>query len=223
MLCLGFLAGESRAGHAAEAKAITEPDTAAAFDIPPQSLPRALDVFSAITGIEVLVDARNVEGHQSLRVRGFMTARQALKILLTESRLFADEFTPGTVTLMRIPERRDARASRIASAHQAYFAAIQRAILRALCHAPETAPGDYRLALRLRIGRDGLVSQWKLLNTTGDASHDRAFEAVLAALDIGAAPPADLPQPVAVVILPRMSQDLANCPIMTVKTRRASN
>ncbi|MEW6438254.1 MAG: hypothetical protein AB1508_13925 [Pseudomonadota bacterium] len=152
-----------------------------------------------------------------------MTARQALKILLTESHLFADEFTPGTVTLMRIPERRDAQSSLVASAHQAYFAAIQRTILRALCQAPETAPGNYRLALRLRIGADGLVSQWKLLNTTGSASHDRTFEAVLTDLDIGAAPPVDLPQPVAVVILPHMSKDLTNCPIAAAKTRRAFN
>jgi hypothetical protein len=223
LLCLGLLVGESNAARAADMRAAGRPDTAAVFDIPPQSLPKALDAFSAITGIEVLVDARNAEGRQSPRVRGVMTAQQALKILLAESQLFADEFTPGTVTLMRIPERRDAQATLIASAHQAYFAAIQRAIQRALCQAPETAPGNYRLALRLRIGADGLVSQWKLLDTTGNASRDRAFEAVLTALDIGDAPPIDLPQPVAVVILPHMSQDLTNCPITAVKMRRAFN
>jgi hypothetical protein len=193
---------------AADREADSRPDGLVAFAIPPQPLPQALDAFSAATGIEVLVDARNAEGRLSIGVTGVMTPREALSILLTGAPLIVQEFSPGTVTLMKGGEGTSPRSepALTAAAEPPYYVTIQRALFRALCRNQATPPGSYRLALKLRIGPSGTVSRWKLLGTTGDAQRDKALGAVLSGLDIGEPPPADLAQPVAVLILPRAAQ-----------------
>jgi hypothetical protein len=199
------------------------PEEPVAFAIPAEGLPQALDAFSAATGIEVLVDARNAEGRQSPGVRGVMTPRAALSILLSGAPLVAQEFSPGTVTLMTAGEgpRAQPEAGAAPASDPAYFALIQRAVFRALCGDAATAPGSYRLALKLRIDPSGIVSRGTLLGTTGDVDRDWALGTILPGLDIGAPPPADLAQPVAVLVLPR-TPDM-DCPAAAPAVRRASN
>jgi hypothetical protein len=149
-----------------------------------------------------------------------MTPGQALLTLLSGTPLAVEELAPETVALKRSEQAAQPKA---VAADPPYFAVIQRAILRALCRVGKTAPGGYRLALRLQIGPAGLVSRWKLLDSTGDTDRDRALGAVLSALDIGEPPPPDLPQPVAVLVLPQASQDPIDCPAAAPAARRASN
>jgi hypothetical protein len=190
-------------------------DRPIAFDIAPEPLGDALAAFSAVTGIEVLVDARNVEGHQSAGIVGPMPARKALQVLLAGTPLEVQEFAPGTVTLMRVakwsaidPKTTSASAWMDAP----YFHLIQRAVLRALCRSGETVPGSYRLALKLWIEPSGVISQVKRLDTLGDPDRNAAVDTALRQLDIGSPAPPDLPQPIAVVILPHASRDTADCP-----------
>jgi hypothetical protein len=68
--CLGLLCGAAGASRAAGQGSAADPAAPLAFDILPQPLPKALAAFSAATGIEVLVDARNAEGRQSPGVQG---------------------------------------------------------------------------------------------------------------------------------------------------------
>ena len=194
----------------------------AAFDIPSQSLAKALYAFSAATGIEVLVDARHAAGRQSASVKGLRTPREALEILLTGSNLVAQEFGPGTVTLS-VPIT-SARPSTVLSVDDPpYFADIQRAVQQALCSDTRTSPGRYRLALKLWIGGSGEVLRSKRLDTTGDDNLDAVLDAAMQRMRIGRPPPSDLPQPVALVISPRHANSPASCPPSAPDLRRASN
>jgi hypothetical protein len=196
-----------------------------AFEIKPQPLAKALSDFSAVTGIEVLVDARNAEGLESDGATGVMTPRRALTMLLRGSALIVQEYTPGTVTLMKPAQSPNAEAGVTVVARpldQSYFARIQRAVLRALCRDDLTSPGDYRLALRIQIDPTGAVTRAIRLDTTGDAQRDRLLDALMSGLAIGEPPPPELPQPVAIIVRPQVSQDSLNCPVMPARTQRAS-
>ncbi len=222
-LCFGLFVGPGQTARAAEWKASGKPDLQLTFDIPAQSLPKALDAFSAATGIEVLVDARNAEGRLSKGVGGVMSAREALRILLTGIPLVAEEFTPETVTLMRATRGQNIQTGlATASYGPPYFAVVQRAVLHQLCRIQDTVPGRYRLALRLQIGSDGSVLRWKLLDSTGDTGRDRAVATALSGLNIGEPPPADLPQPLAIVVRPRASHVPVDCSV-AAKTPGAFN
>jgi hypothetical protein len=209
-LGLAVFPGISKRSLAADWKKTATSDAPSAFDIPSQPLSSALDAFSAGTGIEILVDARNVQERQSVRVKGVMPARRALGIILAGTHLVAEEFTPGTITLMIAPVEGNAAAT----LDPPYFAAIQHAVLNAFCRHEATAPGSYRLALRLEIRADGWVSRSKLLSSTGRLDRDQALKLALTDLNIGAPPPRDLPQPVAIVVQPRTSESPGACPLL---------
>jgi hypothetical protein len=102
-----------------------------------------------------------------------------------------------------------------------YFAAVQRALLRALCRDQSTMPGPYRLALKLWIEPSGTLARAKRLDTTGDPRLDLAVDSVVQGLDVGQPVPPNLPQPIAILILPQRSQDVVNCPAQAA--RRAAN
>jgi hypothetical protein len=193
------------------------------FDIAAQPLAKALYAFSAKTGIEVLVDARQAAGLTSQGVKGTLNPRDALEILLAGSNLVVQEFGPETMTL----RSREAPPGSSVTLHQraepAFYADIQRAVFQALCHDVRATPGRYRIALRLWVSASGTVLQSKRLDTTGDGAIDAAIDTIVQGLSIGRAPPAGLAQPIALVISPRQGSDAAGCPPNAPDMRRASN
>jgi hypothetical protein len=48
-----------------------------------------------------------------------------------------------------------------------YIAKVQATLRDALCAAPQTRPGTYRLALQLRLNSRGAVERFRLLDTIG--------------------------------------------------------
>jgi hypothetical protein len=192
-----------------------------AFDIPAQPLPKALFAFSAATGIEIVVDARDAAGRRSVDLKGVMSTRDALGLLLAGSNLLAQQFGPGTVTLKAVDieaaqrgtERRD---------EEAYYADIQHAMADALCRDSRTLPGGYRLALKFWIGQSGQVLRAKRLDSTGDDNLDRALDAAVQTVQIGRAPPIDLRQPIVLLISPRPMQESMNCPTRAPDMRRSA-
>ena len=192
------------------------------FDIPAQRLSKALYVFSAATSIEILVDARYAEGRQSTGVKGFMAPRDALELLLAGSGLVAQKFGPDTVTLKAAALPSSGRAVGVPG-DLPYFTDIQRAVQQVLCNDARTAPGNYRLALKLWIGRSGTVLRSQRLDTTGDENLDAMLDAAVQAMRIGRPPPPDLPQPVTLVISPRQAFASVGCPSGASDVRHASN
>lgn len=192
------------------------------FDIPRQPLARALQKFSAATGIDVLMDTRNAGADaQSLDVKGPMEARDALDTLLIGSGLAAREFDPDTV-LVGAAAKAEGGTPIFSGPEQIYFAVVQSAIEAALCAHSETAPGRYRLAMALWIGKSGRVVHFKRLDTTGEASRDVAVDEVMRVVAFDRLPPAGLPQPLTLVIAPREQSGADGCRLAARTQRGAS-
>jgi hypothetical protein len=193
------------------------------FDIPVQSLASALETFSVTTGTVAVYDGELVAGRQSGRVRGRYTPEAALSLLLGDSGLVAQYTTKqafvlvlatAPTTIVRTPfmigqtalVKQDAGELR-------YSGMLQSSITGSLCARPETQPGDYRLAISFRVGPSGEITNLKLLSSTGDRQRDTAILGTLQHLKlVGGQPPASMAQPFTVIVLPRSSGGVIDCP-----------
>lgn len=178
-----------------------------AFDIPSQPLAMALRAYSAATGVGVLVDGGLTAGRHSAAVTGVLAPEEALQTLLVGTGLAARYAAPTAFTL--VPARPD--QPRGSSDHSHYFLAVQAALKRVLCQREETQPGRYRIALQLWIDQSGAVLRADLLGSSGTLERDALISDVLKGVTIEPPPPAGLPQPVTVVVLPRPSARSTDC------------
>jgi hypothetical protein len=182
------------------------------FDIPAEPLPQALAAFAEATGFEIVADARQAHGRVSSSLAGEMAPREALLKLLAGTGLTVRDYAPGDVKLVLAPISPDQPAfSPTTSTHAGYFAAVQQALLRAICRVRATRPGSYRLAIKLWVQPSGEVAHVKFLDTTGDAARDTALDLAVQRLDIGEPPPPDFQQPITLVILPRAQYADLDC------------
>jgi hypothetical protein len=185
---------------------IGHPGKVVPFDISARPLAQALDAYARTTGMAALVDQDLVAGHRSASVKGRLTPDQALRILLAGTGLSVryasgGAFTLETATGSAVAETAanvgdgDLRAN-----HQGYFADLQDSLTQVLCRGLETRPGRYRLGVQLWIGPNGAVLASHLLDTTGDGQRDAFITDLLESATV-AVPPAELPQPVTLVLL----------------------
>jgi hypothetical protein len=215
VFCLGTLVGMG-AVQAAEPATAASQAGQISFDIPSQPVAQALFAFTISTGISVLVEDRLTSGRRSTAVKGTFGPEEALNILLTGTGLAVKYTAASAFTLVAA----QATADNIAQARfpnagrglgrEGYFLAVQKAVKRALCSHSRTLPGHYRVVLRLWIDPSGSVPSVELLGSTGDQGRDTQLSAMLTGLSIGA-PPADLPQPVTLVVLPRAPAATGDC------------
>jgi hypothetical protein len=187
------------------------------FDIPRQSLHEALQQYSAATGLSLLYDSNVVAGRISAPLNGSYTAQEALRLLLAGSGMAvrytsAEAFmlvreTPaggGDQIAQAAPTPASPKSLIQADADQSrerYFGWMQARMMEALCADPVTAPGSYRLALRFRIDAGNIVRELEI-HTSGHPGLSARVRARLTALDLRAAPPPQLLQPVTLLILP---------------------
>ncbi|PJM70118.1 STN domain-containing protein [Achromobacter ruhlandii] len=178
-----------------------------AFDIAAQPLDAALAAYTQATGMAVLVTSRLTAGRQGSAVRGRLAPRQALRQLLAGTGLQARYASASAFTLVEsaasAPPPRAAGAAPSPAAVTRYAGVLQNTVTRALCQGTGAQFGRYRASLQLWIGRNGVVRQARVLSGTGDARRDEALAGVLSGLIMDAPPPADLPQPVTIVLAPR--------------------
>lgn len=167
------------------------------FDIAAQPLDAALAAYTQATGMAVLVTSRVTAGRQGAAVRGRLAPREALRQLLAGTGLQARYTSASAFTLV------EAAAPAPAGAVTRYAGVLQNTVTRALCQWTGAQFGRYRASLQLWIGRNGVVRQARVLAGTGDARRDEALAGVLAGLIMDTPPPADLPQPVTIVLAPR--------------------
>lgn len=203
---LFFCATIFMAANASLAAAFSRNDSIA-FDIPAQPLSKSLQDFSAASGAEILGDARQTTNARAPAVRGTMSPRSALFLLLEQANLAPEQLASGAFLLSVVQPP----AIRLPGDQQPYFAEIQRAFQNALCAEEMTARGRYRLALKFWIGPSGNVVRPVRLDTTGNDALDGSIDAVVSRIQIGKAPPADFGQPVALVISSGASNQAAVC------------
>jgi hypothetical protein len=170
------------------------------FDIPAQALSTALDQYGNITGQDVLYDSALTVGRRSAAVQGRLSPDSALVILLETTSLYASHLTRNSFILLPVRPVTDGAAS---PPVVAYYGRIQAGLRAALCSGEQTQPGSYRLAMRFWIDSAGNVARFEQLGTTGAPDLDARIGRTLTRLNIGVPPPAELPQPVLVVVVPQ--------------------
>jgi hypothetical protein len=185
------------------------------FDIPAQLLTPALDAYGRATGMATLVDQALTAGRRSSDLKGRLTPDQGLRVLLAGTGLSISYASGSAFTLEPTGMGpRTVAASLGATADRngigrAYFADLQDTLIRTLCRKPETRPGRYRLGLQLWIGPGGDMRASHLLDSSGNAERDAAILESLRTVAL-APPPAALPQPITIVLLPRTPS--SDCP-----------
>lgn len=191
------------------------------FDLPAQSLERALSEFGRLTGHSVLVDSAMTQGRTTQAVRGEFAPTDALRQLLAGTGLMARYSGRNAFTLLpepaevfpMLPAANDAEMQEARSAPDllgmpqaaaADFAgALQAAITKAMCTAQPDSVGRYRAALQLWIGPEGRILRARLLESTGLKARDAQLLAQLQGVPIGRTPPPELAQPLTILLSPR--------------------
>ncbi|MCK9917121.1 STN domain-containing protein [Microbacteriaceae bacterium K1510] len=179
------------------------------FDIPAQPLESALSAYGATTEIQLFVDATLTNGVRSSAVIGTLTPDEALKALLAGTGLAAHAIGDQGFTLAAVSAERSERtnerretASLAAQRFNGYSGAIQSAMRGALCRREETVPGTYRFLVRFWVEASGTIVRPEIVTSTGDLSRDAMLSGALDGLAIGLPPPAELPQPVTILLTP---------------------
>jgi hypothetical protein len=168
------------------------------FNIPAQPLPTALERYGDITGRNSLYNGTLGIGRRSTAVEGRLTADAALTRLLEGTGLAATRVTSTAFTLLSVPVG-ILQQSAVAD----YYGRIQVSLRNALCGAGSARPGNYRIGMRLWIDNAGSVTRYERLNSSGASYVDAGIDQALRHLHIGTQPPAELAQPVSVVIIPQ--------------------
>jgi TonB family protein len=213
--CLGGLAAAAAPASAADDGDDPAHAGRVVFDIPAQPLVSALDAYGSLTGRELFYDGALVQGRRSAAVTGALTPDVALRILLRGTDFAWRATGPHSFTIA--PARRAASlapppvAPHPAGEYQPFFAALQHDLKQAFCRSPETWPAGYQLLIRFWIAPSGVVLRSELLGSTGSRERDRAFAAVLQRLRLAAPLPADMPQPVTMIVFPRSRREAEEC------------
>jgi hypothetical protein len=182
------------------------------FDMPEQPLETALVTFGGLTGYSVLVASNLAAGRKAAAVYGEFEAREALQKLLVNTGLVArysgsNAFTLAldndTVTATQgNPDK--AVANRVSLGKGSYAMILQSSLTRILCQAQPDAFGRYRVAFQMWINSDGLVTDTRLLESTGLKERDALLQKALRHSAMDAAPPTNLAQPISILLMPRL-------------------
>jgi hypothetical protein len=183
-------------------------DQPRAFHIPAQPLAAALSEFSAVTRLQLLVDAALTEKLRSIAISGHFTPRVALQAMLAGSGLTIRPLGEDGFTLVAAPQpSRNSGTDKLAGVapviqrFAVYSGGLQAALRQALCRYDETRPGQYRALIRLWIGANGAVTRSEFVSAVADPRRHRAVQAALEEMAFDP-PPADLPQPVTLLLTP---------------------
>ncbi len=186
-----------------------------AFDIPAQPLVGALEALSSVTGIETIYDSTIARGRWSTAVQGKFTAAYALRMMLIGTSLSARliSYDAFTVEFQKAPAPAQGATDHTpdTSEHRSYFGLIQAGLERAFCKDNQLRPGSYRVVLKFTIAANGQIRQPSVVGTTGSEDRDRMILQTLENVSLGSSPPADLQQPIMMVILPQSSGAALNC------------
>lgn len=174
------------------------------FDIPSQSLEKALDIFGAASRTQVFYEAVLAAGRRSNEVKGTYAPDAALKLLLAGTGLAFDYTTERTIAL--VPARTSGPVLAEADGHpdlvkfDHFLGGVQAGVMAALCRHADARPGDFKVAVRFWITRSGAITNPVLLASTGKNSRDLAIAGILARLSFNEPPPAQMPQPITMVL-----------------------
>jgi hypothetical protein len=180
------------------------------FDIPEQPLPSALESYSSVTGQAVIYDADLVAALRSNAVTGALLPKEALRLMI-KGRNLSIVFGKDDVFALVPGPTQDVAASEMPDRRRTYFALVQHQIESTFCSQEITRPGTYRVALAFRVGSHGEVTSPRLLSSSGDVRRDGAILGLLGKVQVEEPPPSGLPQPVVMVISPKLPRLTGDC------------
>lgn len=183
------------------------------YDIPAQPLRQALKTFAENTSLQIFYETSLTAGRWSSPVTGLHDAETALRLLLAGTGLSAGSFESGTVTILETAPHADVRlrqAKARAAGYTRYFALMQAGVQTALCAAPLVRHDAPERRVQLWIAPSGSLAQARLLTPSASRDDDEAFMAALRNLVVAEPPPASMPEPVTMLIMPR-AEDAAGC------------
>jgi hypothetical protein len=185
----------------------SEPSSRVEFDIPAQPLGSALSAYGAATRIQLFVDTELTAGRRSAALKGVFSVESALESLLAGTGLAARAIGDQGFTFVSLPSAQAGGGPSVPGAisptvlrFNSYSAAIQDAMRGVLCRHEEARPGPYRTLIRLWIGVSGVVTRTEFITSTGDSTRDGMLSGAFQGLAVGTPPPADLPQPVTLLV-----------------------
>lgn len=197
------------------------------LDIPSQSLDAALKAFSDATHVALFYESSVISGRRSFALRGAFPADVALRMMLQGTGLSSVSFERGSITILPPAQYDEASEIRRAKAGVAefsrYLASVQKSLDLAFCHAPVVASDPDEMLARLWMAPSGEVMRADLLSSTGSDQRDRVYLSMLGALAIDARPPAAMPQPVNLMIMPKKSRDAMACTARGMASRSAAH
>jgi hypothetical protein len=195
------------------------------FHIPAQPLAAALQAYSEASGVQVLYESRLARGLRSTPVEGDLNAEAALQTLLAGTGLTVHYTRSDAITIAPKAAGADAPPPRLSlgtadlsldtlrvsptdaipdqSDLAEYTAVVQNDIQNVLRRSSKTRSGNYRVGVRLWVTGSRMVERVELFSSSGDRQRDAAVSDVLHGLAISAAAPANVAQPVRVVITVR--------------------
>jgi hypothetical protein len=200
-----------------------------AFNIPAQALAGALQAYGQTTGVQVLYESSSAAGRMSTAVEGNFAPDAALELLLTGTELRARYSRRDAVTLA-LPQAegigsvppasplatsdlslgtlrvRGSSDNDAAARLQDYSQRVQMDIQNALRKNAKTRDGNYRAVLDIWVDTVRTIERTELFRSTGDRERDAAISATLRGLTISKPAPANMPQPVRLVIVVRSLQ-----------------
>jgi hypothetical protein len=200
-----------------------------AFDIPAQALASALQAYGQQTGVQVLYESSSAAGRRSSAVEGIFAPDAALDLLLTGTDLRArysrrDAITlalPNTEGIGSLPPESPLATSDLslgtlrvrgssdndaAARLQDYSQHVQMDIQNALRKNAKTRDGNYRAVLDIWVDPARTIERTELFRSTGDRDRDAAVTVTLRGLTISKPAPANMPQPVRLVIVVKSLQ-----------------
>lgn len=185
------------------------------FDIPAQPLVSALSRFADVSGRSALFPGILVADRHSSSVHGRYTAQFALQRLLEGSGLEVEEISSGKLAALVLkPILAQTSVEAVArtgvDSLGGYENLIQARVWDAICASRSTAD-SYRSLLRFVVDASGRVQQPRLLSSSGDGQRDAALLDALQRIRLDRAPPAEMRQPVTLLILPEQAGGPA-CP-----------
>lgn len=214
---------QNDAGHAS----VGAPQGVIDFDIPAQPLAAALQTFADVAQIDLFYESSRTLGRLSSRVHGAFAPEAALRQLLKGTGFTIASLNQGAITVLPPGQPPDAVElvqvkSRVA-AFTPYFALLQGSLRAAFCRTEELQTEDAELLVRLWISSTGAVASAELLSSTGSEPRDKAYVAALLGIVTGKPPPAAMPQPVTLMMLPRGQREAAACAEHDALDRRAAH
>lgn len=193
------------------------------FDIPPQALASALDAYGAQTGVQLLYNSALAAGRSSPGVKGRMGQTQALQTLLAGSGLVA-RYTDGRAKAFVLAEANAPATTglppvfngpvmaldtihvegppviKASGNHDLYARFVQSGIQSALHRDTVLRRQVYAVSLHVWVGATGRLDRAEVFGGAGDQALDRRVLEAIRGLAIAQPPPADLPQPIHVLV-----------------------